>query len=374
MKGVFITGANGNVGSRLTKEYLTGSNYKLFLLVRGKSQQDATDRLKKALAFWEVPFEQYPDRIEVLCGDITQPDLGLMPDQIAAIQDRVHLFIHAASNIRLDLTVEDARRMILGGTQNAYRLSQNFSHLERFGFISTMEVIGRYKGLVKEEFLTSYKLDFLNTYEIAKFEAEEFLKQEIESGASISLFRPTMVVGEAATGKALGFQSFYMMVEKMLLNPDYPILPKGPPVDTIPVDILAQGIVKLMEYPDARGQVYHLAQGLADPITFPEFISELQSILETRLHRKIRRPIYIAPIFHRILLTTLSKITWGRLRRFFRVQLIFIKFAGLSWKVDNQKTRGTLKILGVSWPPLKQYLPILIGYYLEHRDKNKLPF
>ncbi|MBI3772213.1 MAG: SDR family oxidoreductase [Gammaproteobacteria bacterium] len=374
MKGVFITGASGNVGSRLAKEYLTCSNYKLFLLVRGKSQQHATDRLKKVLAFWEVPFEQYRDRIEALCGDITQPDLGLTTDQIAAISDQVHLFIHAASNIRLDLTVEDARRMILGGTQNAYRLSRNFPHLERFGFISTMEVIGRYEGLVKEEFLTNYKLDFINTYEMAKFEAEEFLRQQIESGASISIYRPTMVVGEAATGKALGFQSFYMMVEKMLLDPDYPILPIGPPVDTIPVDILAQGIVKLMEYPDARNQVYHFAQGLDDPITFPEFIAELQSILEAQLHRKIRRPLYVTPIFHRLLLGVLSKVTWGRLRRFFRVQLIFIKFAGLSWSVDNQKTRNTLRTLGVNWPRISQYLPTLIGYYLKHRDENKLPF
>lgn len=374
MKGVFITGANGNVGSRLAMEYLAHSNYKLFLLVRGKSHQQATDRLKKALAFWDVPSEQFQDRIEVLCGDITQPDLGLMPDQITALRDQVHLFIHAASNIRLDLTVEDARRMILGGTQNAYRLSRNFPHLERFGFISTMEVIGRYEGLVKEEFLTDYKLDFINNYEVAKFEAEEFLRQQIESGASISIFRPTMVVGEAATGKALGFQSFYMMVEKMLLNPDYPILPKGPPVDTIPVDILTQGIVKLMEYPDARNQIYHFGQGLGDSITFPEFITELQSILETQLHRKIRRPLYVTPAFHRMLLGALSKVTWGRTKRFFRIQLIFIKFAGLSWKVDNQKTRNTLETLGVNWPRLKQYLPILINYYLEHRDENKLPF
>lgn len=374
MKGVFITGANGNVGSRLAKEYLIHSNHKLFLLVRGKSQQDATDRLKKVLAFWDVPFVQFQDRIEVLCGDITQPDLGLMPDQITARRDQVHLFLHAASNIRLDLTVEDARRMILGGTQNAYRLSRNFAHLERFGFISTMEVIGRYEGLVKEEFLTDYKLDFINNYEVAKFEAEEFLRQEIESGAAVSIFRPTMVVGEAATGKALGFQSFYMMVEKMLLAPDYPILPKGPPVDTIPVDILAEGIVKLMEYPDARSQIYHFGQGLDDAITFPEFITELQSILETRLHRKIRRPLYVTPIFHKMLLGALSKITWGRLRRFLRIQLIFIKFAGLSWNVDNHKTRNTLGTLGMKWPRLKQYLPVLINYYLEHRDENKLPF
>lgn len=374
MKGVFITGANGNVGSRLAKEYLIHSNYKLFLLVRGKSQQQATDRLKKVLAFWDVPVVQFQDRIEVLCGDITQPDLGLMPDQITALRDQVHLFLHAASNIRLDLSIEDARRMILSGTQNAYRLSRNFPHLERFGFISTMEVIGRYEGLVKEEFLTDYKLDFINNYEVAKFEAEEFLRQEIESGASVSIFRPTMVVGEAATGKALGFQSFYMMVEKMLLDPDYPILPKGPPVDTIPVDILTEGIVKLMEYPDARSQIYHFGQGLDDSITFPEFITELQSILETRLHRKIRRPLYVTPTFHRMLLGALSKITWGRLRRFLRIQLIFIKFAGLCWKIDNHKTRNTVGTLGVKWPRLKQYLPTLINYYLEHRDENKLPF
>lgn len=374
MKGVFITGATGNVGSRIVKEYLTTTNYKLFLLVRGKSQHHAYERLSEALAFWEVSAEQYQTRIDIFCGDITQPNLGLAPAQIEAIRDQVQLFIHAASNIRLDLSIENARRMILGGTQNAFQVSRSFPSLERFGFISTMEVIGRYEGLVKEEFLTDYKLDFINTYEVAKFEAEEFLRQQIESGASISIFRPTMVVGEAATGMALEFQSFYMMVEKMLLNPDYRILPYGPPVDTIPVDVLAQGIAKLMEYPEARNHIFHFGQGLDDPITFPDFIAKLQSIVESRLGKKIRRPTYINPMFHRLLLGVLSKITWGRLRRFFRVQLVFIKFAGLSWQVDNHKTRNTLKTLGLDWPRFSQYLPVLIDYYLKHRGENKLPF
>ena len=374
MKGVFITGANGNIGSRLVKEYLTASDYKLFLLVRGASQQRAVDRLKEAMAFWGVPFERYEDRIEVLCGDVTLPGLGLAPERAEALRNQVHLFVHAASSISLDLPLADARRMILGGTQNAYRLSREFPHLERFGFVSTMEIVGRYAGLVKEEFLTNYPLDFLNTYEIAKFEAEEFLRTQIETGASVSIFRPSMVVGESITGKALGFQSFYMMVEKMLLAPDYSVLPDGPSVDTIPVDVLVQGMVGLMAAPASKNQIYHFAQGRADLMTFSEFIAKLQPLLESRLGRKIKRPKYVNPVVHRGLLTLLSKLTWGELGRLVRVQLVFVKFAGLTWQIDNPKTRSALAALPVSWPSFDQYLPALIDYYLAHRDENRMPF
>lgn len=374
MKSVLITGANGNVGSRLVKEYLGHAGYKIFALVRGDSREHAVKRMSEALDFWGVRFSEVRDRLEIVNGDVCQENLGLDQAQIHVLREQVNLVVHAASSIRLNLSLEDARKAIVGGTKNTLALAMSFANLERFGFVSSMEVVGDYESIVYEEFLTNYKRKFLNTYEIAKSEAEEFLRTELEAGAPASIFRLSMVVGEAATGKALGFQSFYMMIEKLLLQPDYPLAPRGCPVDTIPVDVLAESIMKLMEYPQATGQVYHLSQGLDDRVSFFDFLDKVQPLIEKKWGKTIKRPSYISPALCHAILTALSKLTFGKLKKTITIQLIFIKFGMVSWQFDNRKTRKTLESLGLRLPSFDEYLPQLLDYYLDHRHLNRLPF
>lgn len=374
MSGVLITGANGNVGARLAKEYLDHSDAPLYLLVRGNDQAHAQARLATALAFWDIDLEQQSDRITVLQGDITAPELGLSAVTITEIKRHVSRVIHAASAIRLDLSLEQARQMILTGTRNVFALAQSLPNLQRFGFCSTMEVIGDYREVVREEWLTDYPRGFLNTYEIAKAEAEEFLRQEVENGAPVTVFRLSMVVGEAQTGKAMEFQSFYMMLEKMLLKPDYPILPSGCPIDTIPVDVLAEAIRRLMAYPQANGQIYHLSQGLADRLPFRAFIDKAKPIAEAKLGRRIRRPVYISPSIFIVFLNVLHALSFGKLKRFFRIQLLFIKFLQLEWQFDRSNTEATLTALGMDLPKFDTYFPQLMDYYFAERHRNRLPF
>ncbi len=374
MKGVLITGATGNVGSRLVKEYLQRSDHRVFALVRGESQEHAERRMREILDFWDCGPAQHGSRLRVLKGDVLQPDLGLSEETVGELGDQIHLLVHAASNIRLDLTVDEARRTILGGTRNAYELGRKLPQLRRFGFVSSMEVVGGYPGVVREEFLTGYPLRFLNTYELGKFEAEEYLREQMPSGPAVTVFRPSMVVGESDTGKAFEFQSFYMMAEKMLLQPDARVLPQGPPVDTIPVDILARGIAGLMESPNGAGRVFHLAQGVEDRTEFGAFLDKLQPLAEAQLDRAIRRPAFIGPAIPRLLLHLVKLVSWGRVRRSARIQLIFIKFSGISWKVETRQTREALASMGIRWPRFDEYLPNLVGYYFRNRHRRRLPF
>jgi hypothetical protein len=51
-------------------------------------------------------------------------------------------------------------------------------------------------------------------------------------------------------------------------------------VDTIPVDVLAEGVARLMEHPGGHGRVFHLAQGIEDRVAFAEFIDKLRPVAE----------------------------------------------------------------------------------------------
>lgn len=348
--------------------------YRVFALVRGESQAHAEKRMNEVLRFWDVPPEVLRQRLVVLKSDICEESLGLNRQHQERLRHEVHLVLHAASTIRLNLSLEDARSNILNGTTHTWSFAQSCRHLKRFGFISSTEVAGDYQGIVREEFLTRYRRNFLNTYEIAKSESEEYLRGQLAQDPRISVFRVGMVVGEAKTGKALGFQSFYLLLEKMVLRPQWPFLPRGCPIDTIPVDVLACGIRRLMEYEEANGQVYQLCQGQEDRVSFNAFVGKARKILERDGKLTLKRATYFHPAFFTFPLRILRSLALGKMRSRIEIMLMFLKFSSVAWQFDNTQTRKALAALDVALPRFDDYFPRLLDYYLAHRDGIRLPF
>ena len=374
MAGILITGATGNVGSRLLREYLTTTDDILYVLVRAEADAAAATRIEQVLAFWDVADERSRARVRVLRGDILADNLGLTAAQVDEVRRAVRVVVHAACNLRLDLTVEQARREVLGGTVNVVRFAEQLDQLDRFGYLSTMEVMGRYCGSVREEFLTPYRIPFLNSYEVAKFESEEFLRERLAAGTPVTIYRSSMVVGETATGKVLDFQSFYLLLEKLVLRPDFPVLPAGAPMDTIPVDFLCRCIVTTLADPQSNGRIYHLSQGQDDAVAFTELRELVRPLADAQLGRPVPATLLVPAGVHRTLFRLLATCTWGRWRRYFRVQLLFLQFFRLPGQFVNDQTKRELAALGLVWPKFRAYLPHLLAYYFAHRQQKRLPF
>lgn len=373
MKGILITGVTGNLGSRLAYEYLTQTDVVLHLLVRAESQAKAEERVAQALEFWGIQYADFRSRVKTYCGDIVQPELGLTATVRAQIAAQVSIVVHSASNLRLDLSWEKAQAHIVEATHRVFSLFENCLHAERFVYISTMEIMGRYDKVVTEEFLTDLPIEFLNTYERGKFETERFLQKRLQAGASITIIRPSMIVGEAKTGRVPSFQSFYMAFEKLVLKPDFPVLPRGVLIDMIPVDFLAESLVRLLQTPESIGRIYHLSQGLEDRSSLGEYEKMVAPVL--RKFNCMPRPrCFVWAGWHRAWLRILARLAFGKWRRFFKVQLIFLEFFDLKWQFDNHRTKRDMRQLGLEWPQARDYLPRLIEYYLEHRHENRLPF
>jgi thioester reductase-like protein len=373
VKGVLVTGATGFVGSRVVTAYLDRTEHRVFALVRGRSDEEAGQRLRDVLRFWEVPEDRLRDRVVVCRGDVSEPGLGIGPPQLEAIVQQVAQVVHAASPIRLDLPLATARAQILSATEHAFEVFTSCRHPERFGFVSTLEVCGDFTDTVFEEFLTDYPRDFLNTYEVAKFEAEERLRGHIDDGWDVVVFRPGMVVGEAATGKALQFQTFYLILERMLLRPLFPVMPRGCPLDTIPVDVLAAGITALMNRPPGGRRVFHFTQGIQDTVSFADFLDMVQPLAESRLGHPIRRPRSVSPRLFDGLIRLLRQVAPGRARRRLAALQVFLQYFHYHWRFDTSQARGAMADAGVPWPRFDEYLPILLDYYFAHRDENRLP-
>ena len=131
--------------------------------------------------------------------------------------------IHTAADWRLKSSLEELQKTNVHGTQNVLKLAQ-LAHkdhgLERFSHISTAYVAGGKMGNVSEDSLTS-EYGFLSNYEKTKFESEFEVRK---SSFDISIFRPSMIVGDSSTGYIKTFNTVYVPL-RLYLNGKLKVIP-----------------------------------------------------------------------------------------------------------------------------------------------------
>jgi thioester reductase-like protein len=371
---IFITGATGAIGSRLVAELLARPAVRMALLVRAADANAAAARMARLLRYWDIDPDSADvrERVSVIPGDIMLEDLGMPAERYAALAAQVTHVVHAATDIKLSLPLEQARRISVGGTRNVVRFArqcQRSGTLRGFTFLSTVEVAGDYSEVIYEEFLTDYRRGFLNSYEITKAEAEEYLREEIANGLPVTIYRASMVVGDSQSGKSSRFGSFYYLLSDMLLSPPSPVMPGADTfiVDTIPVDFVAKAIACLYDDPETHGKVFHATAGLEDPLTVPALCRRAAPILNQALGLELRTPRFISPALVRAVTRGLSRVTFGALRANLERQLIFLDFFVNRWQLDNRQMRAAAARHGLELPHLLECLPALCRYYLSAR-------
>jgi hypothetical protein len=173
-------------------------------------------RLQGLFSFWSFGDHDRHRlaRVEAVRGDVSLPYWGMERADYQRLAGQVTHIIHAAGNVRLNQSLDEARRTAVGSVQHALefmRECQQRGPFRKLDVVSTIGVAGRSPGLVREQPLRP--VAFHNTYEQAKSEAEQILLEQIECGQPVTIHRPSMVVGDSRTGKILRFQVFYHLCD-----------------------------------------------------------------------------------------------------------------------------------------------------------------
>ena len=198
--------------------------------------------------------------MQVLAGDVAQPRLGLDEDGYAGLVRGLTHIIHAAADLRINAPIAELRRTNLQGTEHVLELAQaaQADHgLARLSHVSTAYVAGGRSGPVPEDALTD-AYGFSCAYEFSKFEGERRV-QAARDHLPISVFRPGMIVGDSSTGEIKTFNTFYFPL-RLYLAGRLPLVPgsRTQPVNLVPVDYVADAIVRLTLEPGAEGLNFHL--------------------------------------------------------------------------------------------------------------------
>ncbi len=260
-KCFLITGVTGTLGKEFVRDILQNGEEKIYLLVRRSPRFSHWDRMRKILSAYGLENELLT-RVDVLEGDITRPGFGLAPEAVEELRRNVTEFYHIAALTALNGSEEDCTKINFGGTQEALKMAWDLrknGKLERFFYFSTAYVSGsRQTYCAKEDGLPA-KPAHANFYESSKYAAEGKVREALAQGLPVTIFRPSIVVGNSQTGEVSEFNVIYPFI-KLFAHGIITKLPTRPEnsFNIVPIDFVIKASRAISQQPDSVGKTFHL--------------------------------------------------------------------------------------------------------------------
>ena len=260
-RSIFLTGVTGTLGKELIREILETSNDRLFVLIRRKGRNSHWDRARKILS--DYGLERYlGTRVEVFEGDVTFPGLGLREDERKVLRKEVCEFYHVAALTALNGSREECERINVGGTEQALALAWDLrrqGNLERFFYFSTAYVAGSKQTYCAREDGLPEKPAHANFYESSKYQAEKKVRAAGAEGLPVTIFRPSIVVGDSLTGEVSEFNVIYPFM-KLFAHGILKILPTRleNSFNIVPIDFVIKASLAIARQNESIGKTFHL--------------------------------------------------------------------------------------------------------------------
>jgi nucleoside-diphosphate-sugar epimerase len=346
---IFFTGFPGFLGSELLPRVLGRTDDEALCLVQPKFRALAEERARAI----EAAHPGLANRIRFVEGDLTQP-LGAIG--ATDIREAWHL----AAVYDLAVPREIGMRVNVTGTQRVLDLLARAPRFERLHYVSTCYVSGRHSGVFREDDLETGQ-QFNNHYEETKQLAEMEVRRRMRDGLPATIYRPSVVVGDSATGATQKFDGPYFVLQWLMRQPRLATLPVvGRPsryrFNVVPRDFAMNAIEYLSALPQSAGKTYAIAD--PEPLTVDETIDTIA--------RAAGRKVLRVPLT--------KGMAKGALRYVPGVyRLMQIPPAAVDYFVhptlyDTANATADLAGSGIAAPRLRDYAPRLVDFWRAHRE------
>ena len=354
-KTIFITGVTGGLGRELLRIFLERTEDELLLLVRPRASETHHARVEKLLKKLGI-LEKARGRVRVLAGDVTEPRLGLDPEDWKMAVSETDEFFHSAALTNLGASWEDAERINFQGTLHALKLARE-SHrrgrLARFFYFSTAFVAGSLTPIRALEDELPENPVFGNAYEATKYEAEKKVREEMAAGLPATIFRPSIVVGDSKRGAVSEFNVIYPFL-RLFAHGHLRQLPTRleHSFNIVPIDFVIEASFALSRLASTQNRTFHLVT--ENPPT-------LELLLKVREEYGHFPPVEVVEP-ENFSVEDLSP----REREIFSTLNPYLGYLGSLLTFDNRNTREALAKSGISFPNTDfSFLKKIVNYAIE---------
>src|SRR5215218_8328001 len=296
-KTIFLTGFPGFIAERLVAR-LAAADTQFFLLVEERMTDAAMRSVERIAVDLRTPLENFA----LITGDITKPDLGVSAEDLEAIRSETTDVFHLAAVYDLAVAEDVARNVNFEGTKNVNAFARSLPNLKRYNYVSTCYVAGKRTGRILETELEHHS-GFRNFYEETKYLAELEVGK-LKSELPVTIFRPSVVVGDSHTGETAKYDGIYYLIQYLRKAPGLlraiNVGNKDVRLNLVPVDFVVEGLTALADDDRAVGKTIALADPL--PLTTAELFDAIAENLTGK--RSIMAPP--PALIHNSLLLPLS--------------------------------------------------------------------
>jgi thioester reductase-like protein len=355
MTTVFLTGFPGFLGSALVDRLLDryGGGDEIACLIQSRYRTAAESRADRLSGSGDGD-----PAIRLYEGDVTAPGLGLDAGTADRLQSETVEVYHLAAVYDLGVSEDVGRAVNVRGTEHVLDFAEACPDLDRFQYVSTCYVSGRYDGVFTEEMLREDQ-QFNNWYEATKFLAEVAVRRRMAEGLPATVYRPAIAVGDSRTGETQKYDGPYFVLRWLLRQPRVAFLPLPPGADeseinVVPRDFVADAIAHLSGLAKSEGVVYQLA----DPN--PPTAAELARLLADAADRRLLS----VPTTHGIAKRSLESVPG--LSRLMRIEPEAVNYFTHPTRYTSGHTVRDLAGSGVTCPPFGTYVETLVEFVREN--------
>ncbi len=189
---ILLTGATGFLGAHLLNALLHGTAARITCLVRAENMNHAKKRVFDNLAIHGIPYMAAEDRIQVVAGDLSKPQLGLSDKDWLELSHEIDAIYHNGAAVNFAYPYAMLKEVNVAGTREVLRLAF-LNHTKPVSMISSFAVFDR-------RWDTSLSFDeadcqnnpegYYTGYARSKWAAEQLLMEASYRGLPIYVFRP----------------------------------------------------------------------------------------------------------------------------------------------------------------------------------------
>lgn len=347
---VFLTGFPGFIASRLLRR-LAPDGPRFLLLVQPAFAARAQAEIENIAAETGRPSSDFA----LLSGDITEPDLGLSPADLAIARAETTILFHLAAVYDLAVAQQLALRVNLEGTRNVNDFARSLRSLRHYHYVSTCYVAGKRTGRILEHELR-HEAGFRNYYEETKYLAElevEALKAELP----VTIHRPSVVCGDSRTGETAKYDGVYYLIHYVRKWPAalsaLNIGNSDVALNLVPVDFVVEAMATLAREPRSVGKTVQLAD--PSPLTTHELFDTIARCLAGKASRVA---IPAALVHTSLMLPGAPRLTG--------LPHSAVPYFFLKQNYDTAQATALLEPQGVYCPPFTSYVETIVDFATQH--------
>ena len=317
---------------------------------------------RRRLAALERADRHLAERVGLVTGDITVPDLGVDPGDAAALADVDEVW-HLAAVYDVTVPEEFARRVNVAGTDHIVQFCRRLARLRRLQYVSTCAVSGDYRGEFGEDDLDVGQ-GFPNFYVSTKHMAEQVVRAAMGEVLPATIYRPGMVVGDSTTGRTQKYDGPYFVARYMMRLPGVTVLPAVDPharQPLVPRDFVIDTMDALSASHGSLGRTYHVMD--PEPPTSREVAEIFADVLGRRL-------IWV-PVDPRVVRVLLRSVPG--LERLTGLPAETLEYFNYPTTYSTANLVADLAGTGLSCPPFASYAARLLEFMQAHPEFDSHP-